>query len=416
MSTSTVAVKKRKSWNRAYYLKKKLRVLKVELAAAAAVTAPVSIAVATPAAVATAAADPAAAAASSAAAAATLASAAAADPWSVDTDGNVRTPAAQKMMKHRHVKPVVDNILHAESVQAQAAVLCAVADHPSLAPACKLASIESSKMQAAYKFVCEQSSCLMKTNRNRAFLQAKTTDEKRDAVKVMLTFSAPLPEKMTLVPSQHDCARVLGVPQSTLATREKALIKKRRQLFAGKKGIFWALAKRKKGYSKINDAIRSLLVTAFNNHPHVIVSPKARDTLQVKNADVEKVAVPKLLTQVGLGTIFTDIIKDNPTIKNKVGERAFRYIISGLGSVCRFTNSYKQMCGCTECVDLHTLHCSLLAKRGVMHRRFAVDAQHRTRAAQAVKKASGWAAVAWHPKAVISLVPLREKHREDLMT
>ncbi len=63
----------------------------------------------------------------------------------------------------------------------------------------------------------------------------------------------------------------------------------------------------------------------------------------MKNADGKKVAVPKLLMQVGLGTIFSDIIKDNPTINNKVGERAFRYIISGLGSVRCFTNSYKQM-------------------------------------------------------------------------
>jgi hypothetical protein len=247
VSTSTAAVKKQKSWDRAYYLKKKLRVLKVELAATAAIIGPASIAVAAPAAIATAAADPAAAVASSAAAAATLAGAVSADPWSVDTDGNVHTPAAQKMMKHQCVKPVVDNILRAGSVQAQAVVLRAVADHPSLAPARELASIKSSKMQAAYKFVCKQSSCLMKTNCNWAFPQAKTTDEKRDAVKVMLTFSAPLPEKMTLVPSQRDCARVLSVPQSTLATREKALIKKCRQLSAGKKGIFWALAKRKKG-------------------------------------------------------------------------------------------------------------------------------------------------------------------------
>jgi hypothetical protein len=258
-------------------------------------------------------------------------------------------------------------------------------------------------MQAAYKFVCKQSSCLMKTNRNWAFPCTKTTDEKRDAVEVMLTFSALLPEKMTLVPSQRDHARVLWVPQSTLATREKALIKKRRQLSASKKGIFWALAKRKKGYSTIDDAIRSLLVTAFNDHPHVIVSPNARDTLQVENADGKKVAVPKLLMQVGLGTIFSDIIKDNPTIKNKVGERAFCYIVSGLGSVRCFTNSYEQMCGCTECVGLHTLHCLLLAKRGVMHRQFAVEAQHCMRAAQATKKASGWAAVAWHPKPSLAI-------------
>jgi hypothetical protein len=58
------------------------------------------------------------------------------------------------------------------------------------------------------------------------------------------------------------------------------------------------------------------LVTAFNNHPHIIVSPNTRDTLQVKTPDGKKVAVPKLSTQVGLGTIFSDIIKDNPTIKN----------------------------------------------------------------------------------------------------
>ncbi len=172
------------------------------------------------------------------------------------------------------------------------------------------------------------------------FHRQKTADERtRDAIKVMLTFSAPSPEKMTLVPSQRDHARVLGVPQSTLATREKALIEKCWQLSAGKKGIFWALAKCKKGYSKIDNVIRLLLVTVFNDHPHVIVSPNARGTLQVKNADGKKVAVPKLLTQVGLGTIFSDIIKDNPTIKNKVGEHAFRYIISSLGSVCRFTNS-----------------------------------------------------------------------------
>jgi hypothetical protein len=95
-----VAVKKRKIWDRVYYLKKKLRVLEVELAAAAPVIAPTSVAVAAPAAVAATAADPAAAAASSATTATAAAGAAAADPWSVDTDGNVHTPAAQKMMKH----------------------------------------------------------------------------------------------------------------------------------------------------------------------------------------------------------------------------------------------------------------------------------------------------------------------------
>ncbi len=282
----------------------------------------------------------------------------------------------------------------------QAVVLRAVVDHPSLAPAREVARIDLLKMQAAYKYVCKQSTCLMERYSNRENLPSRTKDKK---LKVILTFSAPLPEKVKGVPSQCDCARVLGIPQSTLATKEQALIEKCQQLSTGKAGIFWALSKRKKGYSKIDEVTWSFLVEAFNAQPHVIVSPNARDTLQVKNVDGEKVAVPKLLMQVGLGTISSDIIKDNPTIKNKVGGRAFCYIISGLGSIRRFTNSYKQMCGCTECVGLHTLHCLLLAKCSVMHRQFAVDTQHHTREVQAAEKASRWGAVAWHPKPLLAI-------------
>jgi hypothetical protein len=142
VSTSLVAVKKQKSWDRAYYLKKKLRVLKADLAAAAAVIALASVAVAAlasvamaaPAAVSAAAADPATAAAASDN---TLAF----DPWSVNTNGNMRTLAAQKIMKQWRVKPVMDHILRARSVQVQAVVLRAIGDHPSLASAREVARI-----------------------------------------------------------------------------------------------------------------------------------------------------------------------------------------------------------------------------------------------------------------------------------
>ena len=104
-----------------------------------------------------------------------------------------------------------------------------------------------------------------------------------------------------------------------------------------------------------------MLVAAFNNHPHAIVLPNAKDTLQVKDVNGDKVSVRKVLTQVGLGAIFCNIIRDNPTIKGKASKCALRYIISALGCVCRFTDSYKQMYDCTECVGLHTLHCLLQA-------------------------------------------------------
>ena len=167
------------------------------------------------------------------------------------------------------------------------------------------------------------------------------------------------------------------------------LIEKRRQLTSGLTGVYWALSERKKGYSKIDEELRLLLVDAFNNHPHVIVSPNSKDTLQHKNEDGEIVLVRKVLTQVGLGSMFSNIVHKNPTIKNRVGERAFRYIISGLGCVRRFTDLHKQMCGCTECVGLQSLFRSLQAKCGIMHRKFAIDSQRRTTKACTEEMARG---------------------------
>jgi hypothetical protein len=122
------------------------------------------------------------------------------------------------------------------------------------------------------------------------------------------------PEKVVAAPSQRDCSQVLGVPRRTLSRVDALLIKKRQQLSAGKKGVYWALAKHKKGYSKIGKELRSLLVATFNDHSCVIVLPKAKDTLQVKNADGKKVLVRKVLTQVGLGTIFSNIVHNLSTI------------------------------------------------------------------------------------------------------
>jgi hypothetical protein len=66
-------------------------------------------------------------------------------------------------------------------------------------------------------------------------------------------------------------------------------------------------------------------VAAFNDHTHVIMLPNANDLLhlKLKNVNGKKVLVCKVLIH----------IRDNPTIKGKVVERAFRYIVSGLGCV-----------------------------------------------------------------------------------
>jgi hypothetical protein len=92
------------------------------------------------------------------------------------------------------------------------------------------------------------------------------------------------------------------------------MIKMRLQLAAGDRGIYWAIVKGKKGYSKISNKLKLLLLNAFDNHPHVVVSLNTKDTLQVMNPDGEKTLDRKKLTIVGLGTIFLDIVLDNPTV------------------------------------------------------------------------------------------------------
>ena len=235
-----------------------------------------------------------------------------------------------------------------------------------------LAGILSTKAQAADSYVSKQTARMLGHARSNAKVQGKSKREKCNATKVVMLFSAPLPVRPStnreiVIPNQRDRAKLFRIPRSTLQRVNGAMITKRQQLTAGeRRGIYCALAKTKRGYLTISDKLKSILLEAFNNHPHVVVLPNTKDTLQVKNANGEKVLVRKILTMVGLGTIFSNIVRDQPTIKNKVDERAFRYIVSGLGCVRRFTDSHKTMCGCTECVGLHTLHHLLQAKRGIM--------------------------------------------------
>jgi hypothetical protein len=317
--------------------------------------------------------------------------------WSNIIKGNRHTHQACTVGKFRAIRPAVEKILHVGNPSMQATVLRAVIDHPFLPSARKIAVIDSSKQQATANFLCQQSAQLLLHNRSTQNTGSNATSEKRDAAEVVMTFTAPSPDKTVGIPSKRERACIIGVPRNTLQHVQKHVMEKRRQLTAGERGVYWALAKQKKGYSKINKDLCSLLIVAFDNHPHVIVSPNAKDTIQVKNADGEKKAVRKILTQVGLGTIFSDIVRDNPTIKHKVGECAFRYIIKTLGFVRQFTDSYKAMCGCTECVGLQMPHCSLQAKCGIMHCKILIDRQRRLTKVRAKEMARGWGNVALYP-------------------
>jgi hypothetical protein len=95
------------------------------------------------------------------------------DTWAVSSSGKLRTPAARKMAKYRRVKPAVDTILNAGNVQSQSALLRAVADHPELASAVKMAGIATSRAMATAKFLCNQSARMMERARSGEKLRGK---------------------------------------------------------------------------------------------------------------------------------------------------------------------------------------------------------------------------------------------------
>jgi hypothetical protein len=317
--------------------------------------------------------------------------------WSNNNKGNKHTYQACTVAKFRAVRPAVEKILHVGNPSMHAAVLRVIINQPSLASACKIAGIDSSKQQATASFLCQQSAQLLLHNQSTQNMCGITTSEKHNGAEVVMTFTAPSLDQMVGILSKREQARITGVPRTTLQRIQKHVLEKHHQLTAGERGVCWASAKWKKGYSKINEDLCSLLIVAFNDHPHVIVAPNAKDTFQVKNADGEKIAVRRILMQVELGTIFLDIVRDNPTIKQKVGECTFRYIVSTLRCVRQFTDSYEAMCGCTECVSLQTLHCLLQAKHGIMHHKIAIDQQCQSMKMHAEEMAWGWGNVALHP-------------------
>ena len=86
--------------------------------------------------------------------------------WTLNANGTMRTPLAQRIAKCRQVKPAVDIILRAgNNAVRQGALLRGVLDHPSMFSAQKMAAIDSSKESAAEKYVVGQSAARKRARR-----------------------------------------------------------------------------------------------------------------------------------------------------------------------------------------------------------------------------------------------------------
>jgi hypothetical protein len=141
------------------------------------------------------------------------------------------------MAKMWCVKPTVDKIVDSGNVNDQATMIRAVVDHPALVAARVLAGILSTKEQAAALYISEQTARILGRARSNVKAWGKSKREIRDATKVVMSFSAPLPTRPstnrgTVIPSQRDRAKLFRISHSTLQRVDGAMIMKRQQLTA----------------------------------------------------------------------------------------------------------------------------------------------------------------------------------------
>ena len=135
--------------------------------------------------------------------------------WLCRADGKARRSSnAIKMAKMRRVKPAVDQITTAVSVEDQAALLRAVAGHRNLAAACQFAGINSSLNDTnadTANYLCGQSARML----GRACSnETATSRDKQDAIQTTLMMMGPSPNKIGDVPSIRKRARLLGIPST----------------------------------------------------------------------------------------------------------------------------------------------------------------------------------------------------------
>jgi hypothetical protein len=136
--------------------------------------------------------------------------------WLNNNKGNKCTYQACTVAKFCAVWPAVEKILCIRNPSMQAAIICAVINHQSLASAREIAGINSSKQEATANFLCQQSAQLLLHNQSTQNTCGNATSEKHDAVEIMMTFTAPSPDKMVGIISKCECVRTIRVPRTTL--------------------------------------------------------------------------------------------------------------------------------------------------------------------------------------------------------
>jgi hypothetical protein len=276
-------------------------------------------------------------------------------------------------------------IKRAGNAQQQALALHMASLHPNVRVGAKTAGFLNNK---ASNYHWEQMRSILKDASATGSAEGRSTDDKSLFVETILTAIAPDSGSIEQTPSLVDTSKAIGLSKSTTRRKLKVATAKRNSLLANLDSVKWSRrSKRRKGFSKITMEIRASVCDWVKNHPNVIHSPIANDTILIKlEGHEEKQRVGKLLLEIPVRELHCLMVA-----KAEVGGLAVarddcnqiiisdsmlrKIIKKDMPQVKKATDRHKQMCGCEVCIQIASHHKSLTAWRYRLLRKLEADAK-----------------------------------------
>ena len=142
-------------------------------------------------------------------------------------------------------------------------------------------------------------------------------------------------------------------------------------------------------YQKVSEPIRRKLYDWIINHQCIFPSPSMNDTLLIQNRDnpLEKIRVPKLLRSCSMRELHNDLLAESSEGFPDAYSTDGKVIISDTAlralmppNIKKYTNKYKETCGCEICILMKCFQNSLNDYRLSTIKRFEKDPIDKTRA------------------------------------
>lgn len=291
-------------------------------------------------------------------------------------DGSLKSPAASRQAHHRARSNIVGAITKAGSRKQQALALHSASLHPSVRGVAKTAGFLGSKLDKTEAYHWHQIRAIVKEASSTATKSGRVNADKSLFLENLLTAIAPDSTTDTVTPSITNTSKALGIPMSTVGQKLKAASKKRDSLILDGDSAKWSRpSKRRRGFTKVTPTVRAAVSDWVKNHPNVIHSPIANDTLLVKVlGEEQKRRVGKLLLEIPVRELHCLMMATleegglamarDENGKSIISDTTLRNIIKyDIPQLKKATDRHKQMCGCETCITIASHQKSLNAWR-----------------------------------------------------